>query len=431
MSSSGTSGFVNMQIRGEYPAEPPPAYEDVRHHVSTPNYDLPPPPPPPPSGVIAEAESAHRTPSTEQSGLLGELLDRFSEPDSEINHQQQQEPVQPNPPPIGDHKIQTDGLPQSLEPESHFESIPQQDRKRCMSTGSKPLSGTFPLYDSLSLTTHSGSLNATVVPQPANPVKPLPAELRVHSHSGSIRLETQTPSSDDADDGKRSSRAICQRGYRSAVTSHSSRIDAKVVLGEKTLVQSHSGVLDVEAVIVPRLMEDPREGGEMDGGGGGQGPKGRKKTHKTCHANSLSSPALSLHTQTHSSSQSVRVVAPSTVHPTNGADLMTSFPQKREQQVLTTYHHTHSGKLQLHYPGTWTGKIEGTMGKAKAEITIHGGGTGVDVIEQTPHRYLAKRRRSSQSDGGSGQDRAGEGEEGMANTLRFHSFSGQVEIFFG
>ncbi|KAI7295337.1 hypothetical protein KC340_g15813 [Hortaea werneckii] len=260
-----------MQIRGEYPAEPPPAYEDPRHHVSTPDFDLP-----PPRGIIPELPSADQTLPTERSGLLGELLDRFSEPDSETNHQRQPEPEQPNLGSIGDHKIQTDGPHPPGKPAIETEPIPQQDRNRCTSTGSKPLSGTFPLYDSLSLTTHSGSLNATVTPQPANPLIPLPAELRVHSHSGSIRLDTPVPVSDD----DKRSRAIFQRGYRSTVTSHSSRIDAKLVLGEKTLVQSHSGVLDVEAVIVPRLLIPHAAGGggggETDGGGGGQGQKGGK-----------------------------------------------------------------------------------------------------------------------------------------------------------
>ncbi|KAI7214201.1 hypothetical protein KC333_g6141 [Hortaea werneckii] len=418
-----------MQIRGEYPAEPPPAYEDPRHHVSTPNFDLP-----PPRGVIAEASNADQTPSTERSGLLGELLDRFSEPDSEINrHQQQQQPdpEQPNLGSIGDHKIQTDVPHPTIEPETLSQSIPQQDRKRCTSTGSKPLSGTFPLYDSLSLTTHSGSLNATVLPQPANPLIPLPAELRVHSHSGSIKLDTQIPISgyadDDDDDAEKQSRAVWQRRYRTAVTSHSSRIDAKVVLGEKTLVQSHSGVLDVEAVVVPRVLDPHAAGG---GGGGGETDGGGKRKKDGGPNSPPPPPPLSLHTQTHSSSQNVRVVDPCTAQPTHGASSMTSLPQQQQQQqkqILTTYHHTHSGKLQLYYPATWTGKIEGTMGKSKAEITIHG--TGVDVIQQTPTKFLAKRRRSYQ--GGGGMVGGQEGEEGMANTLRFYSFSGRVEIFFG
>ncbi|KAI7533311.1 hypothetical protein KC331_g13132 [Hortaea werneckii] len=415
-----------MQIRGEYPAEPPPAYEDPRHQVSTPNFDLA----PPPRGAVAEAPSADQTPSTERSGLLGELLDRFSEPDSDINRHQQQQPnpEQPNLGSIGDHKIQTDGPHPTSEPEIPSQSVPQQDRKRCTSTGSKPLSGTFPLYDSLSLTTHSGSLNAIVIPQPANPLKPLPAELRVHSHSGSINLDTRIPISTDADDNadgaEKWSRAIWQRGYRTAVTSHSSRIDARVILGEKTLVQSHSAILEVEAVILPKLS-DPQERGET-GGGRGQGQKGGKK--KKAGPNSPPPPPLSLHTQTHSSNQNVRVIETCAARSYNDANSMASLPQQHQQQqkqILTTYHHTHSGKLQLYYPKTWTGKIEGTMGKSKAEITIHG--TGVDVIQQTPNKFLAKRRCQSDSGGQYG----GEGEEGMANTLRFYSFSGRVEIFFG
>ncbi|KAI7304781.1 hypothetical protein KC315_g14997 [Hortaea werneckii] len=320
MSNSGSiNNFVNMQIRGEYPAEPPPAYEDVRHHTSTSDLDLP------PNGVISGASNASETSSTERNGLLGELLDRFSEPDRDS----QQEPDQPTPPPIGDHKIQTDVSPPTPAPEiPSSASIPQQDRKRCMNTGSKPLSGTFPLYDSLSLITHSGSLAATVIPHRANPLKPKPGELKVHSHSGSIRLETQIPGPNEAAERDRK---VFQRTYRTAVTSHSSRIEARV-----------------------------------------------------------------LHQQ-----------------------------QQQQQQILTSYHHTHSGKLRLHYPATWTGRIEGTMGKPSApQISIHG--TGVDVIQQTPHRFLAKRRAPYNFDGG--QDG---GEEGMmANTLRFYSFSGLVEISF-
>ncbi|KAI7510208.1 hypothetical protein KC347_g4474 [Hortaea werneckii] len=415
--SSGINNFVNMQIRGEYPAEPPPAYEDVRHHPSTRDVDLP------PNGVISGASNASETSSTERNGLLGELLDRFSEPDRDS----QQGPEQSNPPPIGDHKIQTDvspptSAPVPFNPGPSSESIPQQDRKRCMNTGSKPLSGTFPLYDSLSLVTHSGSLVATVIPHRANPLKPKPAELKVHSHSGSIRLETQIP---DANEAAERDEKVFQQTYRTAVSSHSSRIDARVVVGEKTVVQSHSGTLGVEMVL-PWLSL-------MGGGGGGeeeeQGEEGKGKKPQTRRPES-SVTQLSLHTQTHSSSQEVRVVALRPLPSLPRDEFMASLPQhqhqqQQQQQILTSYHHTHSGKLRLHYPSTWTGRIEGTIGKPSApQISIRG--TGVDVIQQTPHRFLAKKRNSNSSSV-DGQD----GEGGMmANTLRFYSFSGQVEISF-
>ncbi|KAI7081875.1 hypothetical protein KC356_g8812 [Hortaea werneckii] len=400
-----------MQIRGEYPAEPPPAYEDTRHHSSIRDVDLP------PNGVISGASNASETSSTERNGLLGELLDRFSEPDRDSR----QGPEQSNPPPIGDHKIQTDVSPPTPAPEIQFESIPQQDRKRCMNTGSKPLSGTFPLYDSLSLTTHSGSLVATVIPHRANPLKPKPAELKVHSHSGSVRLETQIP---DPNEAAERDEKVFQRTYRTAVTSHSSRIDARVLVGEKTVVQSHSGTLGVEMVLPPLSL---RAGGgeEEEEGEGRKGKKPQPRLPKSPVTQ------LSLHTQTHSSSQDVRIFAlrlPPSL-PRDG--FMASLPQhqhqqqQQQQQVLTSYHHTHSGKLRLLYPSTWTGRIEGTMGKPSApQISIRG--TGVDVIQQTPHRFLAKKRNSNSSSV-DGQD----GEGGMmANTLRFYSFSGQVEISF-
>ncbi|KAI7257402.1 hypothetical protein KC345_g10796 [Hortaea werneckii] len=400
-----------MQIRGEYPAEPPPAYEDTRHHASTRALDLP------PSGGIAGASGASETPSTERNGLLGELLDRFSEPDSDPSPPQQ-EPQQPHLPPIGDHKIQTDVCPATPAPEIPPPGpIPHQDRKRSINTGSKPLSGTFPLYDSLSLLTHSGSLTATVIPHPANPLKPKPAELKVHSHSGNIHLETQIPNPhDDAQRG----RGVFQRTYRTSVTSHSSRIEARVLVGEKTVVQSHSGMLGVEMVLPCLSLV---AGGE-NGGGGDGGKKGKTKPRQA------SSEQLSLHTQTHSSSQEVRIVAPSTTLSLPHPEFTDSLPQQhqQQQQILTSYHHTHSGKLRLHYPATWTGRIEGTIGKPTSQISIHG--TGVDVIEQTPHRFLAKRRGPINIGGGGGGQGREEEEGMMANTLRFYSFSGQVEISF-
>ncbi|GAB1734903.1 hypothetical protein NU195Hw_g7224t1 [Hortaea werneckii] len=408
-----------MQIRGEYPAEPPPAYEDTRHHPSTRDLDLP------PGGEMAGASSASETPSTERNGLLGELLDRFSEPDSDPNPPQQ-EPQQPDLPPIGDHKIQTDVSPPLPAPETPpSEPIPHQDRKRSINTGSKPLSGTFPLYDSLSLLTHSGSLTATVIPHPANPLKPKPAELKVHSHSGAIRLETRIPNEAVV----QRERGSFRRTYRTSVTTHSGGIDARVVVGEKTVVQSHSGTLDVETVLPPPLLIAGGGEEEEEGGGGEEGGKKGKKKTKPRPASS-SSEQLSLHTQTHSSSQEVRIVAHGT--PALAREgFMASIPQQQQQQqqqtqILTSYHHTHSGKLRLHYPPTWTGRIEGTIGKPTSQISIHG--TGVDVIQQTPHRFLAKRRGPINVSSGD-QDDGGEGGL-MANTLRFYSFSGLVEIFF-
>ncbi|KAI7189201.1 hypothetical protein KC343_g6272 [Hortaea werneckii] len=409
-----------MQIRGEYPAEPPPAYEDARHHANTRTFDLP------PSGGIAGASSAaSETPSTERNGLLGELLDRFSEPDNDPN--QQQEPQHPIPPPIGDHKIQTGVSPPSPAPETTLPSkpIPHQDRKRSINTGSKPLSGTFPLYDSLSLLTHSGPLTATVIPHPANPLKPKPAELKVHSHSGTIRLETRIPNEAVV----QREWGVFRRTYRTSVTTHSGGIEGRVVVGEKTVVQSHSGTLDVETVLPrPLLIAGGEEEEEEEGGGGDGGKKGKKKTKPR----PASSEQLSLHTQTHSSSQEVRIVAYGTPA-LSREGFMAGLPQQQQQQqqqqqkqVLTSYHHTHSGKLRLHYPATWTGRIEGTIGKPTSQISIQG--PGVDVIQQTPHRFLAKRRSIGGQDGAAA---AGEEEGGMmANTLRFYSFSGLVEIFF-
>ena len=53
---------------------------------------------------------------------------------------------------------------------------------------SQSVTGTFPLYDLLSITTMSGSINITVIPQPASSSAKAPAALRLSTMSGAINV---------------------------------------------------------------------------------------------------------------------------------------------------------------------------------------------------------------------------------------------------
>lgn len=63
-----------------------------------------------------------------------------------------------------------------------------------MGNGPRSLWGKYPLFDELSLSTTSGNIGVTVIPQPADPANPdEPARLRVRSDSGSITVAFSSP----------------------------------------------------------------------------------------------------------------------------------------------------------------------------------------------------------------------------------------------
>lgn len=63
-----------------------------------------------------------------------------------------------------------------------------------MDQGSRSIWGKYPLFDQLSLSTTSGDIGVTVLPQPADPDHPdEPARLRIRSESGSVRVSFSVP----------------------------------------------------------------------------------------------------------------------------------------------------------------------------------------------------------------------------------------------
>jgi hypothetical protein len=105
-------------------------------------------------------------------------------------------------------------------------------RKRRISTGSQSLSAEFDLLDLLSIHSTSGSLNIGIHPQPANKENPLPAEVSITSHSGSINVNFPTFS-------------IPEREYHVSISSQSGRIDGSILHGRRTSLATRSGSMNV------------------------------------------------------------------------------------------------------------------------------------------------------------------------------------------
>lgn len=94
---------------------------------------------------------------------------------------------------------------------------------RCtvVNTVSDSVTGTFVLHDLLSISTVSGSIRITVVPQAASASK-APAELRINTVSGSIKV-TMAPFLHDP------STLIPERIFKSSLKSTSGSITAELV----------------------------------------------------------------------------------------------------------------------------------------------------------------------------------------------------------
>ncbi|KAF6234229.1 hypothetical protein HO173_007649 [Letharia columbiana] len=102
-------------------------------------------------------------------------------------------------------------------------------RSIVISEMSNSVTGTFVLYDLLSISTMSGSIEITIVPHPASSSK-APAELRLNTVSGSIKV-TMAPFLHDP------STAIPKRPFNSSLKSMSGSITAALV---------HSGTIGTE-----------------------------------------------------------------------------------------------------------------------------------------------------------------------------------------
>lgn len=284
---------------------------------------------------------------------------------------QDQHPPPPPPPASFDNKIQTLPPPASPPPPPQ-PPVPQPSRRRHIDTGSHPLSGTYPLYDLLTLRTTSDALAATIHPHPIDPHAPAPATLQVSTHSGTIDVAMRGSSAVDAPPPP--------RDYDVALASHSGRITAHLLHGVRTEARTHSGAMELKLTCV------------------GSTTTSTSSTSTAAAAGQSRSPSSStITTQTHSAQQTVHVVAPPGLLLLGGGPLRSS-------------HTTHSGQLTLRYPGEWEGTIEGSMWSAGVEIQ----GPDVEVVERTARAVRARKGRGS-----------------AGSVLEFRTWSGKVKIVFG
>ncbi|KAI1158551.1 hypothetical protein F5B18DRAFT_640677 [Nemania serpens] len=224
-------------------------------------------------------------------------------------------------------------------------------RRIILQTTSKSISGSYPLYDLLSISTESGSISVDVTPHSASSEDPSrPASLELKSSSGSVHVTF--PGSFVEQPG------IPVREYVTSVGTQSTSISGTFPLGSHTSFDSHSGSLSIELVVAPINTAGPRR----------------------------------LRTVSHSGTQGVRVVD----------DDFWAGAKNAWWDGMLSRHESHSGSINVEYPDSWEGTIEVETESGSISVT----GRGVEIIREVHGRMFARKGKEG---GGKIMVRAGSG----------------------
>ncbi|KAI1193038.1 hypothetical protein F5X97DRAFT_315523 [Nemania serpens] len=224
-------------------------------------------------------------------------------------------------------------------------------RRIILQTTSKSISGSYPLYDLLSISTESGSISVAVTPHAASSEDPSrPASLVLRSSSGSVHVTFPGTFVEQS--------GVPVREYITSVSTRSTSISGTFPLGSHTSLESRSGSLSAELVVAPINTAGPRR----------------------------------LRTVSLSGTQSVRVVD----------DGLWALVGDAWWDGMVSRHETRSGSINLEYPDSWEGTIEVESKSGSISVT----GRGVEIIREINGRVFARKGKEG---GGKIMVRAGSG----------------------
>ncbi|KAK5121866.1 hypothetical protein LTR85_004437 [Meristemomyces frigidus] len=214
-------------------------------------------------------------------------------------------------------------------------------RKRFIDNGSQSLTAHFDLYDLLSIRSWSGSLNIGINPQPADKEHPVPAEVMIESHSGSVNVDMATFNAPERD-------------YAVSINSYSGSIGGHLIHGRKTTVVTRSASISLRFTL----------------------------SGASNHSSSLS-------TTSQSGQSDITVLSP--ISFAGGSQSVEQQPTTHSTspsiKQMSSFHSTASGSLVLRYPSDWEGTIEGHT--QSGALQLHG--RDIEVIQRGPHYVVAKK----------------------------------------
>jgi hypothetical protein len=222
-------------------------------------------------------------------------------------------------------------------------------RRVVLHSESKPISGLYPLYDLLSISTQSGSISVSVTPHSASEKDPYqPAALKLRSKSGSVNMGLSEAFAEHANAALLFDAPA--RKYVTTVSTQSGSVSGTFPLGTHTTFDSQSGSLSgIELVVMPTNTTEPRL----------------------------------LRTASRDGMTSVRIVNDN------------FWPGKKEAwwYGMVSKHETQSGSISVEYPDSWEGTIEAESRSGSVSVR----GRGVEVIRKENGKVIA---RKGGNDGG-------------------------------
>ena len=213
------------------------------------------------------------------------------------------------------------------------DSIPEievQGREIVVNNGPHSIWGRYPLYDLVSLTTTSGSVAVSLVPQPADPEKPdEPARLLIKTESGSVLVNFGHISGNVEDVS-----SLPRRPYQVEIQTQSGSISGVFPFSSSASLSTDEG--SINAVLAPVI--------------------GREEDDVT------------ISTTTSHGSQNIRLAEPVISHDVN----------ERLSFIPTASHTSTDGSLNLHYPRHWAGNVHAWTGPSGVSCL---NGRGLRVVK--------------------------------------------------
>jgi hypothetical protein len=239
-------------------------------------------------------------------------------------------------------------------------------RKVVIEKRSESIVGRYPIFDLLSLSTTSGSIGVTVIPQIADTQSPdEPARLRIRTGSGSIAVSFTFPGATFSPEIKSNQKPglenkrwnelwpLQSRPYELDVETTSGSISGQFFFSTSARLSSKSGSISARLLPIVRLINS-------------------RNVDCKEEENFVANTAL-ITTWTDSGSQNVHLMSPCFV-PFSGETLKANSSVMGKPAL--SHHNTQRGTLNINYPSAWTGNAH-----ARTESgNIAFGGNGLDVI---------------------------------------------------
>lgn len=232
--------------------------------------------------------------------------------------------------------------------------VSPQKREIIVNNGHKAITGRYPLFELLSLSTTSGAISVAVVPQPADPMNPdEPARLRIRSQSGSIsvsftapavasvpELERQMVECAEYGNGKyQNPHTLPLRPYEIEIETDSGTISGRFIVSTSVHLSTKSGSINANLIPIVSDLEQ----------------------------------SVSILTQTTSGSQQI--------HLTNPVYLYSSQRDGSRSSATRApaAHFSHGGgSMQIRYPSDWIGIVRAPPGSGSTSLV----GQGMNVVRR-------------------------------------------------